>query len=297
MTGGMSVPDEPDQVEASDADDGDRDARRREIRARLEARGLLTNTPEDQMSRSYLPLPPVTPPPSSPEVENHWAATEFDTWDVEPGDEQTVVRCPQCRAECTIPVEATRLWCGRCARAWRFAPCRHCGHLGLTVEQQESWRCTVCEKFSRSWWRTDTAPRLAVGVVARRRDQIVREERELALEGVRRRRWRLIVFALAAALVAVAVLILVPRSDGSIGPTGRTVACGHFRQMLEDIASGRLSQSGLDEELSLLERQVEGENERLRSTVADLRVGRTPTSPGFIAARAELVDQCEGAFG
>lgn len=268
-----------------------------EVRARLAARGLIASAPAIVIPKEPRPDPPA--PASSFEQEQqqeaHWAESDRDGWDVEPGPERVRVPCPQCHDLVDVAVEATRVPCERCDRMWRFAVCQHCDELHLTMERQESWRCSHCKEFTRSWWRTEGAAYVAPRVIGRRRDQLAKEERARVREGMRRRRWKLVAFAAVAAVVA-GIILGAGRAAESAGPTGAAVACPHFRDILEGVASGRLSQEQLEDELDQLGHEA-GEEPELAQPVAELQTWRVPTSPGFIAARGVLVDACGADFG
>ena len=268
-----------------------------EVRARLSARGLIASAPPILIPKVPRPEPaePLVPVQPSEPKEAHWAESERDGWDVEPGPERVAVACPQCRTKVDVPVEATRVPCEPCDRMWRFAVCQRCDELSLTMERQESWRCSHCGEFTRSWWRTEGATYVAPRVIGRRRDQLAKEERERIREGMRRRRWKLVVFAAVAAVLA-GVIVGAGRAAESAGPTGAEVACPHFRDILEGVATGRMPQAELDQELELLASEA-GDEAELAQPIAELQASSVPTSPGFIAARGVLVDACGAEFG
>lgn len=283
----------PDELE----DASPRDTTLDEVRARLEARGLLANSPPVLIPREPRPdpAPPVEPVEQEESAQTHWADSARDGWDVEPGPDRVDLGCPQCHDPISVPLEATRVRCGRCDRSWRFAVCEHCDGLSLTVERQESWRCGRCGEFSRSWWRTEAAHYLAERVLVKRRDTYVREQRAAVREGMRRRRWKLVLFGVVAALLG-AVAVIATRVAESEVPAGAEVACPHFRQILEDVATGRLSQPQLDDALADLEAEA-GDVSELVVPVRALRAAGVPGTPAFIAARSELVDTCGADFG
>jgi hypothetical protein len=268
-----------------------------EVRARLLARGLVATGPAIVIPREPRPEPAPgseEPPPVVPH-EAHWAESDRDEWDVEPGPDRTHVACPRCRTSLDVPLEATRVTCEDCERTWRYAVCSGCDELSLTVERQESWCCAKCGAYSRSWWRTDTPEYLARRVLAKRLEVHAEVQRAIVREGMRARRWKLIVFGVVCALLA-AVIVGTTRASETGAPKGREVACGHFRDLLEGIANGHLSQAQVDDELEKIETEAGGDPD-LAGPIGDLRASSVPTSAGFITARGALVDACGTDFG
>jgi hypothetical protein len=268
-----------------------------EVRARLQARGLVASAPPIVIPREPRPEPAPTleePAPAVPQ-EAHWAESEQDEWDVEPGPDRTHVACPRCRTDLWVPLEATRVTCTDCERTWRYAICSGCDELSLTVERQESWCCAKCGAYSRSWWRTDTPEYLARRVLAKRLEVHAEQQRAIVREGMRARRWKLIAFGVVCALLA-AVVVGITRAQEPAAPAGRAVACSHFRDLLEGVAGGRMSQAQIDDELKKIETEAANDAD-LTGPIGDLRASSVPTSPGFITARGALVDACGPDFG
>ena len=269
-----------------------------EIKARLQARGLLASGPAIVIPKEPRPEPAPgsenEPAPVVPD-EVHWSESERDEWDVEPGDDRTTVACPRCRTTLDVPLEATRVRCDDCERTWRYAVCDGCNELSLTVERQESWCCAKCGAYSRSWWRTDTPEYLSKRVLGKRLEVHAEQQRAIVREGMRARRWKLIVFAIVCALLA-AVIVGVTRASEPGAPAGRDVACGHFRELLEAIAAGNTSQTQIDEKLEQIETEA-GNDAELSGPISDLRASSVPTSGGFVVARSALIDACGADFG
>lgn len=273
-----------------------------EVRARLAARGLLATSPRVVVPKEPRPEgeAPVrtTFAPSAPdeaEGESHWADSEADEWDVEPGNEEVTVRCPQCRDVYFRPLESTRFACPSCDRSWRFAICEACDGLALTIERQESWRCGSCGHHTRSWWRTPTAPKAAIDIVARRKHQLVEEQRRLVREGMRKRRWKLIALAVWALVLAVGIVVW-GRTSADGGATGTAVTCRHFDRLRSDLANGSLDRAELDKELDQLTRESEGAGDDIQKAVVDLHAANPGTS-AFLIARTALADACDAAAG
>lgn len=268
-----------------------------DIRARLAARGLLATSPRIEVPKEPRPEGAETAPlstfaPTLPDDgEEHWADNDADEWDVEPGSEEVTVRCPQCREVYFRPLESTRFACPTCDRAWRFAICEGCDVIAFTMERQESWRCGSCGHQSRSWWRTPTAPKTAIDVVARRKHQAIEEERRLIRAGMKKRRWKLIALAVWAAVIAIGVVVGVRMAEPS-SATGSSVACRHFSDIRSALASGTLDRAGLDRELEALHTEAQGADDTIQKAVIDLRAA-TPGTSGFLVARTTLADACD----
>jgi hypothetical protein len=273
---------------------------RDELRERLKARGLLTDAPAVVIPKLPRPEPaPAAPiiPGSVEDEESHWAESPFDAWDVEPTTfETSEVRCPSCRETCTVPVEATRVTCPSCTRSWRYVICMHCDHLDLVMERQESFTCHRCHGSSRSWWRTPMAPKLAPRIVTRRKDAYVQEQRRIVREGMRMRRWKLVVLAVVAGLAA-GLIVGVTRAAEPDVDTGVAVACPHLRSILEDVAAARITPAELDAELDELQAEAQGGSPELATAAVSMRAAGGPTAPEFITARAAAVDACGADLG
>lgn len=304
---GSPAPSEPpsaaDETAAAPADP--RAADLAALKERLKARGVLTDVPAVVIPKEPRPAVSDEDAPTSDvddgvdgvDHEPHWAESPYDAWDVDPGPapETVDVACPRCRAAIAVPLQATRVSCASCDLSWRYGVCEQCRKLDLTMERQESWRCHDCGHFSRSWWRTPSHRLLALNVLARRQEAIAVEQRRIVREGMRMRRWKLIVFGVVASL-AVAIFVLSTRAAEPDGASGRAAACQHFRSILEDVAAGRMPPAELDAELEELELEVEGEGAELAAAVSGMRAASGPTAPEFISSRAAFVDACGPDF-
>jgi len=273
------------------ADERDDDVTIDDVRARLAARGLLATSPRIVV--------PKEPRPETDSLgayeglepgEGHWADSEFDEWDVEPGLEDVTVRCPQCRDVYFRPIQSTRFLCPACDRAWRWAICTGCDELAFTIERQESWRCG-CGVTNRSWWRTPTAQKTAFAVVTRRKHLLIEQERKLVREGIKKRRWKLIALAAWSAVVAIGIVVGVRMAEPSEA-TGTATTCTQFGRLRSELASGTLSREQLDARLEELHRSSQGADESVQKGVVELRAA-TPGTSGFLIARTTLADACD----
>lgn len=267
-------------------------------RARLRARGLLADGPT-----APLPDTPHAPHPTRPvllddvlaESDGLQRAAPGDEWDVASASSTLVsVSCPACRVDQQVPGDVTRFRCTTCDRAWRWAICEQCDEVGFPLERQETWRCTDCGHYTRSWWRTSTAAREALAVVTRRRDIVARSER-LQATAARRRHTRVVAVAvLIAALIAGGAAVAV--TGGSSGPvTGTAETCRQFAKLRADLGSGTLDGAELDASLQALQAASAGAEPAVASgTAALVAVGR-PSKAAFLVAQTELADACTAA--
>ena len=259
------------------------------IKARLAARGLLATRSQIIVPKEPRPEAAVATTTTFTTDLHDDVESELDQWDVEPGREEAPVRCPQCRDMFIRPLEATRFFCPACERGWRWATCTSCDALSFPLERQESWRCG-CGAFNRSWWRTASARRDAIHVVARRKHAAVEQARKEVREGMRRRRWKLIALAVWAAVIAVALPIGVRMAQDDGG--GTTATCAHWMRLRPAIANGTIVGRELDAEIDGLvdlAASADGAVQIAATGLAAAPVG----SAAFLAARAELSNACE----
>jgi len=274
-----------------------------DVRARLAARGLLATgpaivvpkEPRPEGDEAVIPLVPWTPAPTDDDGQ-HWSQIAEDDWDVEPGGAEVTVRCPGCRQVRARQLEATRLPCAPCDRTWRWAVCAGCDELALTLERQESWRCTGCGHFTRSWWRTPSYVPDAIEVVSRRKHQAMLDERARVRAGIRKRRWKLVALGVAAAVAAAGFVVGVRMAEPS-SARGTVVACAHVERLRSGLASGTLTPDQLDAELGELQRESQGADRRVADAVVELRAAGAPGTASFLVARTALADACTLALG
>ena len=266
-----------------------------DVRARLAARGLLVQGPAIIVPRGDRPERPVVLDDvlSEAEGDHHPNAVPEDDWDLtsEHGD-LVFVRCPQCRGTQQTPNDVTRFRCVTCERAWRWAVCERCDTLGFTIERQESWRCGDCGHFSRSWWRTDTAPREALVVVARRKDAVAKAEKAEVRAGMRRRRWKIILGAVVGLLAVLIFVGLVRANEGTNAATGTNEACRQFGILRSDLGSGTLDADTLTKRLDDLALAAEGGSPAVQEAAIELKAIGQPTKAAFLIAQTELADAC-----
>jgi hypothetical protein len=259
------------------------------IKARLAARGLLATRPQILVPHEPRADGFATHATTFVHAEDVDPFAELDEWDVAPGREETEVRCRQCRDVYLRPLESTRFACPSCERAWRWAVCTGCDALAFTLERQESWRCG-CGAFNRSWWRTTTAMRDAIDVVARRKHEAIEAERRRIREGMRRRRWKLIALAVWAAVAALALPIGVRLAQSEGGGTRET--CAQWMRLRPAITNGTIVGDALDAEIKSLSTKAASADPVILEAATDLAASRVG-STAFLAARAQLSEAYE----
>jgi hypothetical protein len=263
------------------------------IKARLAARGLLVQGPAIVVPRGDRPEKAVVLDDVLIEAEgdHHPNAVPEDDWDVpSEGGPSVSVRCPQCRGTQQTPVDVTRFRCLTCARAWRWAVCHGCDELAFTVERQESWRCG-CGHFSRSWWRTDTAARDGLIVVARRRDLAARAEREEIRAGMRKRRWKIIAFAVVG-LIAVMGFVVKVQGSETTPAAGTAETCRLFDRLRSDLGSGTLTGEELSAKLAAIGEAASIADPAVHDPALELVAVGSPNKAAFLVAQTNLADGC-----
>ena len=237
------VPEVPVEAEVPAVDDR---AARRE---RLADRGLVRREPAVRIRDVAGDAPPrpvvadpgpvdlagITPDAAGPDD----PADDADHLDDEPVGSTSSVACPSCRSSQQVSDGASGYRCLGCSKVWRWALCAHCEELSLTLARQESWRCTHCGDYSRSWWRTATGRRDAPTVVTRRQAETARRVRAEAYERAQRRRWKVLASGAVVIAAVSAWAVAVSRGDEAPtdrGPTG--AVCTTFRELRSDFAAG-----------------------------------------------------------
>lgn len=271
------------------------------IRARLAARGLVRTEPSvrirdlaggrpDPTPAPIVPTKgdPFEPPPSPDEA----VSDDAEALEPEPFGPKSSVRCPSCRTTQQVADDATGYRCGNCDKVWRWGVCTSCDHLSLTMARQESWRCTSCGAYSRSWWRTATAPREAQEVTRRRRAEAAERERQRVLALARRRRWKLVLAGVIVVVLA-GVSALIYSSDDAGTPAERTRAtCSTWTRLKSDIANGSLTGAQLDAALAELAAGAELADNSVALAAEALADAGRPGTATYLVASTQLSDAC-----
>ena len=191
------------------------------IRARLAERGLVRRNaaPRIRELTGDVTRRPAPPTPATDEPVRLVVPEDAEELEPEPPGPTSAVSCPGCRSSQQVSAGASGYRCLGCNKVWRWAICGHCGELALALARQESWRCSPCGDYSRSWWRTADGRREAPTVIMRRQADEARRQRERALERARARRWKVLLAGVT--LIAATAVWALAVSDGNVPETER----------------------------------------------------------------------------
>jgi hypothetical protein len=284
-----TIPEEADARDALPTDSIE------DVTARLAARGLVHTTPEIVVPKEPRPETAVRFTQLGDDLETPSVEVPEDEWDVESeSSAMSRIRCPQCRQTRLWSDDVTRFRCDDCDRAWRWATCSECDALALAVERQESWRCGECDHVNRAWWRTSTARREALLVVAHRRDAAVQVERARVRAGMRRRRWKIIAGGIVGLLAALGFVVVV-RSAEPTRTSATAITCDHFERLSTALATNAIGVTEVKAEVQQLEAESAEADGPVQEGVVALAVAGTPGTAEFLVAQTALADACEAA--
>ena len=260
-----------------------------EVRARLEARGLLRAGSGGGGAASFR-LPEVASPTIVlPDAGDGRIASEAI---VVAGAPVVAVACPSCSTSRHVGINRTGFECPSCQEAWRWAICGGCDRLALTSERQESWRCRACDGLMRSWWKTSLPTDEPTRVIRRRTEQfathaataVVHEQRSAS----RRNLLRLGAVALLLLLAAGAFTVF--RAAGAVESGA---PCGLFDRLVGQIQTGALQGDAARAELRSLA-EATGHRADLRSAATAMASAPSVLSTEFAVARTQFQDACSG---
>lgn len=206
-----------------------------------------------------------------------------------------LVRCPACRSTRHADTADTTFDCVACSREWRWAVCRACDHVELALAGSDSWRCSGCARYTRAWWRTDSAEEEAGRVRRRRqagRDAII----EARLAAPRRKRRLFVTVAMAAGtLVALLAGGVVAFESGSSAEDQTRVACIRFGELRSDITNGAVDAQEVAIELGVIRRLAANGHPAIASAARGLVSPSQRDSPSFLVAQSRFANACETA--
>ena len=261
-----------------------------EVRARLEARGLLRAGTATGSAASFR-LPEIASPTIVlPDAGDGRVASEAI---VVAGAPVVAVACPSCSTSRHVGINRTGFECGSCQEAWRWAICRDCDRLALTSERQESWRCRACDGLMRSWWKTSLPTDEPTRVIRRRTEQFA-SHAATAVVHEQRSAWRRTLVrmgAVALVLVLAAAAFSVLRAAGGVESGA---PCGQFDRLVGQIQTGALQGDAARTELRSLA-DATGNRADLRAAATAMAAAPSVMSTEFAVARTRFQDQCRGS--
>ena len=198
----------------------------------------------------------------------------------------TAVTCRCCGGTQPVPVESATYDCCLCGARWRWASCQRCAELRLVADDAESWQCSRCHRANRSWWRTATAPR-DEALVARQRQDALRERRPLA---ARLRRRRPLVAVTVAAVTGLAVVAL-----GGVAPSteeATRTTCAAMQRLRPSLFNGSTDAVTLRRSLGELRAASAAADDAVAAAVRDLAAAPQLGGREFLRALTAVDEAC-----
>ncbi|HVM09973.1 MAG TPA: hypothetical protein VM345_16010 [Acidimicrobiales bacterium] len=274
--------------ELADKELANKERRLEEVKARLEERGLLRSGGHQQ------PLPEVESRTIVlPDAGDGGVGTASAI--VVAGSPCIDVPCPACGPTSTraVPVNRTRFDCRSCGESWRWSICSSCDRLAVTSESLDGWECRGCGGVTRSWWRSTLPTIEPARIIQRRTVQLTALQvahGQAVHSETSKRRSRVVAAVVGAAVIAVAGLAIVDSASG-IGAKG--AACGEFRRLVDDAATGRLTPADLQSRLDAIAHRARG-IVGLEEPATTMRADATLSSVTFQAAKTQFLEACRG---
>ncbi len=272
------------------------------LRARLTARGLVRTEPSVRIRDVAGPAPEaphtriavykgIVNSDTEAPVDTS-APGDVDAIEAEPFGPTVLTRCPSCRTTQQVAIEATGYHCRNCDRKWRWGICSSCSHLSLTIARQESWRCTDCGAYSRSWWRTDTATRESQEVTQRKRADAAKREHERVHAVAKRRRWKVILAGVVIIALAGLSALVFSSADTSSAAEQTRATCASWSRLKSDIANGALSAPELRADLTELAASADLADPDVQLAADRVTTAGLPGDATFLVASTALSDAC-----
>ena len=269
------------------------------LRARLAERGLVRQEPAVRIRETAGDAPRPVPEPLPPAAEASvpvMVPDDAEELEPEPAGPTVETRCPSCRSSQQVSTGAAGYRCVSCTKAWRWAICTHCAELSLTLARQESWRCTPCGDYSRSWWRTIDGRSEAPNVVLRRQSDEARRQREATYERARKRRWKIVL--VGTLLIGATGAWAVGFSDRGVpatekGPTG--AVCSTAAELSATFSSPGTAPGEVRESLDALARAATEAIPEVEVAAQQWAASGLPGDETFAAAERQLRAACTSA--
>lgn len=201
------------------------------------------------------------------------------------------VKCPTCAGIQDVPATAVGYTCTLCCSDWQWAVCLGCARLELALAGQESWRCTRCSRYTRSWWRSTTADQEGRCVAALRLGR--RLERTRARDvAPRRRRRRAAAMATGSAVVVLAAAALLTAVGGASTEDHDRAACAAFGDARSTIANGGLRDDEISRALAGVRAEAVQGSPAITAAVEQLVAAGRPGTAAFLVAQTRVVRVC-----
>ena len=265
------------------------DDRLEDVKARLEARGMLRTATQPVALPEIISSPAIVLHDAGDGTASAMSATSSAT--AVAGAPMADVRCPGCTAIRPVGVNRTGFECRSCRDGWRWAICSHCDRMVVTHEGQDTWRCRVCDGLTRAWWRTTRPTDEPSRIIRRRAQQFaeLRVEADIAVrrETTRRAAWRSTAIAAVGAIAAAALLVI---ANSTFNGAGSGAACGAFHRISGQIQSGALTGAAAERELKALVEQ--SSDPKMQAAAIEMATAPSTASVQVAAAQTRFVDAC-----
>jgi hypothetical protein len=246
------------------------------VRERLAARGLIRFEPNPRIPEAPAPDP----------------LADAEALEDPPLGPAAAVACPACRQRTEVVVGATGFRCRWCTKVWRWAACGSCAELAVVIARQESWPCGGCRAYTRSWWRTATAPREAQEIAERKKQRAAADHRARQLAAAQRRRWKLVGGGVAAVVVAGVGALLFTSVDTSSPAEQTRIACERFVRFKSNAANGTLTAGEIDAEIDGIAEAAESGLPEVQVAASRLAGAGRPGDAAFLVASTAMSDEC-----
>ena len=201
------------------------------------------------------------------------------------------VKCPTCAGIQAVDGAAVRYTCTLCCSEWTWAACLGCARLEPVLVGQESWKCSRCGRYTRSWWRSTNAPAEEVRIVRLRAELRTGRIRARAVAPRRRRRRVATISAAVLAVIGSAGALIASAGEASEADHDRA-ACVAFAEARSTIANGGMDDAGIRRALDAVRVEADQGSPPVAAAATNLVAAGRPGTATFLVATAEVVQAC-----
>ena len=201
------------------------------------------------------------------------------------------VKCPTCSAIQHVESSAVAYTCALCSSEWTWAACLGCARLELALTGQESWKCSRCGRYTRSWWRSTSAALESSRIVGLRVELRAGHARARQVAPRRRRRRVTAVVAGTIALAGSAAAVVLSASGTSTAAHDRA-ACVAFADARSTIANGGLEGDEITQLLGGVSARATQGSPAIAAAVQNLQEAGRPGTATFLVAQTKLLQVC-----